>query len=137
MTEPLILIKTIEVPTMKVSLRNDGIIQVQPDQGARIILKHVREEIEAIGLLGGGKKFPILVFSGADNTIETEVMNFVAREGSNPYALAEAYILSSISHKLLANFYLNINRPARPTRAFINEPDALKWLYPFLPAKDN
>ena len=132
MPEEIKLISTLIVPTMQVSLRSDGLIQIMPEPGQRIILENVKLQIEAIGKLGDGKKFPVLVMAGTDNTIDTEVMNFVARPNSNPYALAEAYVISNISHKLLANFYLNINRPDRPTKAFTKEKDAIIWLQKFL-----
>jgi hypothetical protein len=132
MSEEIKMISTLEVPTMQISLRSDGLIQILPEPGSRIVLPNVKLQIAAIGKLGEGKKFPVLVLSGNDNTIDTEVMNFVAQPNSNPFALAEAYVISNISHKLLANFYLKINRPARPTKVFTKEKDAISWLQQFL-----
>jgi hypothetical protein len=133
MSDSIILLETIHVPTMHISLRSDHIIQIVPDDGVQISLENVKLQIAAIGELGRGKKYPVLVYSGAGTHIDTETMNYVATEKSNPFALAEAYLISNISHKLLASFYLKINRPSRPTRAFTNEKEALTWLYSFLP----
>jgi hypothetical protein len=132
MSAEIKLISTLDVPTMQVSLRSDGLIQILPEPGCRIILPNVKLQIAAIGKLGDGKKFPVLILAGGDNSIDTEVMNFVALPSSNPFALAEAYVISNISHKLLANFYLKINRPARPTKVFTKEKDAISWLHQFL-----
>jgi hypothetical protein len=131
MDETIVLLKTIQVPRMEVSLRSDGLVQIKVDSGASITLPDVKAQIAAIGELGGGGKFPILIISGSDTSIQTDVMNFVADEKSNPFSVAEAYLISSISHKLLANFYLNFNKPARPTKVFTKEADALQWLYAF------
>jgi hypothetical protein len=131
MSDQIILLKTIEVPTMQISLRNDGLVQITVDPGTHVNLPNVKAQIQAIGQLNDGKRYPVLVIAGSDTTMQTDVMNYVAKENSNPFAIAEAYLISSISHKLLANFYLNFNKPARPTRVFTKEQDALKWLYPF------
>jgi hypothetical protein len=131
MSNAISILETISVPTMQVSLRSDGIIQIVVDPGTRVILENVKLQIAAIGKIGGGKKYPILIISGKDTSMETDVMSFTAQAGSNPYALAEAYLITSITHKLLANFYLNINKPARPTRTFTAEEEALKWLNTF------
>jgi hypothetical protein len=134
MADTISLIETIAVPTMRISLRSDQIIQIVPDDGIHITLENVKLQIAAVGQLAGGKKYPVLVYSGVGTNIDTETMNYVATEKSNPFALAEAYLISNISHKLLASFYLKINRPFRPTRAFTAEQAAVSWLQSFLPA---
>ena len=128
MPEKVTLLDSIQVPTMKVSLRSDHLIQIEVDDGAVVNLVQVKEQIAAIGKVGGGKKYPVLILAGKDSSLNTEVMDFVAKEGSNPFALAEGYLINSISHKLLANFYLRINKPARPTRVFTVLENALEWL---------
>jgi hypothetical protein len=132
MADNVTILKTIEVPTMSVSLRSDHLVQIVAEPGALITLPNVKAQIEAIGLLGNGKRFPVLILSGTDNSVPTEVMDFVAQKNSNPFAIAEGYLIGSISHKLLANFYLRFNKPARPTRFFTKEKEALQWLYSFL-----
>jgi hypothetical protein len=59
---------------------------------------------------------------------DLEAMNYIASEGSSPYAIAEAYVIASLSQKILAKFYLNFNKPARPTRMFGAIPEAVTWL---------
>jgi len=116
---------------MDVSLRSDHLVQIVVEPGALVTLSNVKAQIEAIGQLNNGQRYPVLIISGKDTTVQTDVMNYVAQKNSNPFALAEGYLLTSISHKLLANFYLKFNHPVRPTRFFTNEQDVVQWLYPF------
>ncbi len=133
MADPVSLLETISVPTMHISMRSDRIIQIVPENGVQITMDNVKLQIAAIGSLGKGKRYPVLVYGGVDTRLDSEVMNYVASEKSNPFALAEAYLITNVTHKLLAGFYLKINKPARPTRVFTKEKEALAWLYSFLP----
>ena len=59
---------------------------------------------------------------------DPEVREWKVSEESDVYKHAEAIVISSFAQKLVANFYLSINRPQRPTRVFTNLKDAEKWL---------
>jgi hypothetical protein len=37
-----------------------------------------------------------------------------------------------MAQKILANFYIKINQPERPTKFFNDKNEAVKWLKPFL-----
>jgi hypothetical protein len=37
-----------------------------------------------------------------------------------------------MAQKILANFYIKINKPERPTKFFNNKDEAINWLKPFL-----
>lgn len=88
---------------------------------------------EACGELTRGAKVPMFI-DGDEQTIPSEsAMRYVSQKNSNPYALAEAYILKSLAQKLIADLYLRFNRPGRPTRMFTKEGEALQWLREFLP----
>jgi hypothetical protein len=52
----------------------------------------------------------------------------VATEEGAPYSMADAIIADNLGFKLIANFYIRVKKPLRPTRLFISEPDAINWL---------
>jgi hypothetical protein len=41
---------------------------------------------------------------------------------------ASALIVNNLAYKIIANFYMKVNKPKRPLKAFGNEEDAIKWL---------
>lgn len=79
----------------------------------------------------GGKKLPVLVLCEPTTNTNVELMNYISRNKNNPYSVADAFVISSISQSILANFYSKINRPERPTKFFTKHEDALDWLKQF------
>lgn len=41
---------------------------------------------------------------------------------------ASALVVSSLAYKIIANFYMKVQKPKRPLKAFGNENDAVAWL---------
>jgi hypothetical protein len=129
--DPIRLLETVHTSTMSASLRSDGLMQLDVNPGVQATLSQIKEAIEAIGKAGGGKSYPLLVLAGKDASVDTESMEFMSKENADPYSIAEAYLVSSISQKLLGNFYLSFNKPFKPTRIFTSLPEAVKWLHMF------
>jgi len=50
----------------------------------------------------------------------------------NKIKKAEAFIVKSLAHRLVAKFHLNFYKPEHKIKVFSNEADALKWLETFL-----
>ena len=115
-----------------VTLRPDGIIHTHFYSGITIDVEHVVKINEVCGELTRGKKVPMLI-DGDQLTIPSEeARTYVADKDSNPYSLAEAFIVRSLPQKLIANFFLRFNKPGRPTRMFTDTEEALKWLKGFV-----
>jgi hypothetical protein len=131
---PLIL-ETIDTNTMSATLRDDGLIQLTVQPNTNTTVADIKEAVEAIAKVGKGQRYPLLIIAGKDATLGTDAMTFMARPDTDPYSIAEAYLISSISQKLLGNFYLSFNKPDKPTRIFTDKADAENWLKGFLEKK--
>lgn len=125
-----LFVKEKHFDVFSVYLRADGFYQVIIKPEKEFTLKNLDEVIIAEREFGGDK-LPVLVACGDLATTNVELLYHLAQEGSNPYSLADGFVLSSLNQKLLANFYIKINRPSRPTKFFKNEEDALTWLSQF------
>ncbi|MBK6984885.1 MAG: hypothetical protein IPH32_09050 [Bacteroidetes bacterium] len=79
-----------------------------------------------------GSKSPILIFGGQYSTTNTETLKYISVNENMPFSKCAAFIVSSISQKLLGNFYLKIYKPQRPTRFFNHKEDAINWLKQYL-----
>jgi len=88
--------------------------------------------VEAMGKLGGGKKYPVLIDAGEFSSIDKETRIFPAAAESNIYTLADAIAYCNLAQKLLADFYLKHNRPVVPTRVFPTKTEAIAWLKTFV-----
>jgi len=62
--------------------------------------------------------------------ITKEARDFMAKEG-NQLVLASAMIVNSPMLKMIANFYIMVNKPQNPTQLFTNRQQAIEWLGQF------
>ena len=124
--------RKIELEKATVAIEND-IIHIHLKSGQEIELSDAVFIVEAMGKLGDGKKYPILIDAGEFSSIDKEARIFSATAESNLYTLADAIAYCNIAQKLLANFYVKYNKPLVPTRVFANKAEAVDWLKTFLP----
>lgn len=124
--------KTIELKKSTVSLSDEGILYIHLKAGCEIELSDAILILEAMGKLGGGKKFPVFIDAGEFTSIDKEVRVFSANAENNIYTLADAIAYYSLAQKLIADFYVTHNKPAVPTKIFSNKEDAVLWLKTFL-----
>ena len=81
----------------------------------------------------GAKKLPVLISCQETTNTNTELMSYISKNENNPYSSADAFVISSTSQSILANFYMKVNKPERPTKFFKKETEALEWLKQFMP----
>ncbi len=75
-----------------------------------------------------GAKLPTLISGGQYSTTNTDTLKYISINENMPYSKCAAFVVSSISQKLLGNFYLKIYKPQRPTRFFNHKNEAILWL---------
>jgi hypothetical protein len=121
-------IRFIETPKARVGLRPDAVMETDVFEGQELNVDDVKEIIAAIGTLAEGEMMPQLIVAGPLSGPDVSAMRFLAIKDSSPFAIAEAYVITSLSQKIIARFYLNFNKPARPTKTFGDESEALTWL---------
>lgn len=90
------------------------------------------EEIVELEKEAGGRRLPVLVICHPSTTTNIDLMQKLSKNKNNPYSAADAFVIHSISQKILANFYLKINKPERPTQFFNNEAAARAWLAQYM-----
>lgn len=59
-----------------------------------------------------------------------EARDYLAKEG-NELVVASAIVVSSPMLKMMANFYVMVNKPQNPSRLFTNTDEAILWLNQF------
>jgi hypothetical protein len=122
------MLPSVSLKKASITLREDGIVQTTIYAEQELSISDVKEVIDQIAVVGGHKMLPQLIVAGHLSGPDLEAMRYIASPGSSPYAIAEAYVIISLSQKILARFYLNFNKPARPTKMFSYEKDAVAWL---------
>ena len=108
------------------------ILKVKIIGNSEIGLADALQNYEATKKLTKEDRFLVLVDGRVPLSVSREARAYSAQARNNEGRIAEAFIVTSTANKLLANFYINVNKPKIPTRCFSNEEDAVQWLEGFL-----
>lgn len=112
-------------------LNNNSFFRVNVLGDTEILEEDVKLIAEKCKVLGEGKILPVLIIIDKYTLPSAEARKYIAQVDSNPYAKAEAYVISDLPQKIVGNFFLKFDKPARPTKIFTKEEDALEWLEQF------
>lgn len=80
----------------------------------------------------GGQKLPVVVMCGEYSSTDIDFIKHLAKNKNDPYSKADAFVLRSIAQRLMANFYIKIVVPERPTKFFNKRADADEWIKQFI-----
>jgi hypothetical protein len=77
-------------------------------------------------------QLPVLVLCKEHSNTNIELLNVIAKNENNPYSKADAFVIKSMAQRILANFYIKIHKPERPTKFFNSKEEAIMWLNQYL-----
>ena len=97
-----------------------------PELGLDIAQEMVKERVK----MASGISYPCLFDLSSIAKVTQEARDYLAKDG-NAYVKASALIVSSPMVKMLANFFVAVNKPVSPTRLFTSKEPAIKWLQQF------
>lgn len=107
----------------------DSIMKIQMKDHEEIDLEQMKIMVAAIQKLSDGKPYCCLAdLRNSSGTTNNEARQYAADQANQPNKIADAIIFNSLAKKLMANFYIQFNKPKSPTRTFNSEESALKWL---------
>lgn len=106
----------------------DGIARTKVKENAEITLEDAIENSVLINHFFVDEKFPLMIDSRGIKSISREARSFFSTNGRETNTVAFAILIDSAVSKVVGNFFLGINKPAVPTKLFLNEKAALKWL---------
>ncbi len=112
-------------------IKHAGLYEVDVFANSEFGIKELRQLIEVQKQMGGDC-LPVLVLCGEYTTSDVSFLKHLSKNGNDPYSSADAFVIQSIAQKLVANFYIKIVGPERPTKFFTSKEDALKWLNQFM-----
>jgi len=125
-------LKQIVLTHSKVLFREDGIVEVVFGDYELITEENCKELCKVYRQEFHNKKSPILHVLGKYMNVTKEAREFGASPEGLEFSLAEAFVFTSLPHRIIANFYLNINKPNVPTKFFKTKTEAEVWLKTFL-----
>lgn len=81
------------------------------------------------------KSYPVLADIRNVKGFTKEARDLLAKKG-NDLVDAAAVLVNSPVERMIVNFYINVSKPAKPTRMFTDEKRALIWLKRFVEKND-
>lgn len=123
---------TIEIEEATITERADGIVYVHFKEGTEITVELQGKMLDIYSEICSEKKKPFLFSASEYVSIGKEARdNSIVLEALYP-GLASAVVAPSIAYKLIANFYLLVNKPKSPYKVFSDEDSAVEWLSTFI-----
>ena len=105
----------------------NGILKAVLADYDEITLEDVKEQRKIAHELTGGKPHVVLAITGRRTSATKEAREYSSKNTPEG-RIAEAILIKSLPVRLMGKFYININKPAVPTKMFDTEAEALVWL---------
>lgn len=115
-----------------VSLRSDGIIQIDMKSNNTLQLVDAKQMVTAFAEVGGGKKYPLLFIAGDFALASPDARKYASGIEANQYTLASVFVVKNSIQKIMGNAYITFNKPITPTKIMTSQEAAITWLKTFL-----
>ncbi|MBA2611992.1 MAG: hypothetical protein H0U95_08480 [Bacteroidetes bacterium] len=111
----------------KMELKFEDVVYIHTVEDAEIEIPQINELNEHLRSLVEDKPCYLIVFPGIGSSSSQEARKYAAKQkGKN--VIAEAIVINNLAIRLLANFYMKVNRPEQKIKLFSNEVSALAWI---------
>ncbi len=98
-------------------------------QDITVDVEEIKEMISYVQEFMGETKHMALIDFGASVGSTTEGRKVYAESRYLlEHRMADAFLVKSLSMRLIANFFIRVTKPKIPTRLFTSEAEAIKWL---------
>src|SRR3954468_15314200 len=112
------IVETIELRTSIISLREDGIVQMETKEADDFLLQDAKDCAEIIKRFAAHNKVRVLSIINSYITMDKDVREFWASEVLENYIVCEAFVIENVSMKMITKFYILFNKPRRPSQLF-------------------
>jgi hypothetical protein len=126
--EELHIIKELDYSDVNLKLKSNDIVYVLFKDYCTLDIDLQMRLLDYYRDITGGKLMRF-IFLAADNvTITKEARDNAILIEDQSMVGASALVVSSLAYRIIANFYMKVQKPKRPLKAFGNENDAVAWL---------
>lgn len=130
--------KEITTPTVRMRLLSCGIVHYTYLPNSEVDEReHQLNHESLIKLVGTDKKYPLLIDADAFINVTPEARKLVRQLESTVPISARAMIITSLGQRILASFYIKVQKPIVPTKIFDNYEEGIQWLQENHPLRRN
>jgi hypothetical protein len=108
---------------------DEHVVEIKFENGFEGELEDAKLIVQRIGefCINKAPVFLLAIYA-EDNIFSKEARNYVASKEVNTVVKAEALVINGMALRIMGNFYLKVNKPARPSKLFNDRELALAWL---------
>lgn len=121
-------IKEINTNTVRLRLLLSGVVHYTYLPNSEVDVSEHQLNHVALVEITGNKKMPLLIDADEVINLTPDARKLVRELEEIVPVTKRAIVIKTLSHRLLANFYIAFNKPIVPTKVFNNYDDALNWL---------
>ena len=116
----------IETPTAEMYLDDDNIFITKFNDNVLLKVEEIEEIITHYKEINESKPKLCLAIAGSHTSVTSEAREYAESFGAP--AIAEAYVVSSLTQRFLVNLYMHVRNNHHPVDVFSDINDAKKWL---------
>lgn len=126
--EEIYTVRELDFPEVNLQLKSNDIVYVFFKDNCVLDIELQMQLLNHYTEITGGKLMHFVFMAGDSVIITKEARdNAIVIEDISMVG-ASAIIVNNLAYKIIANFYMKVNKPKRPLKAFENLADAVKWL---------
>ncbi len=122
--------KSVTTSVGELTLKRHDLVVVNLYENAVIEIDQVNELYNCLNDFMQLKPYLMLVIPGNGTTYSMEAQKYAARLEDKD-VLAQAIVVDNLAQRLLANFYIKVNRPGRNVKVFSSLVVGMAWLDEF------
>ena len=107
---------------------DNGVVRTRVKPGAEIDLEQAKENTDAVNTFYEGIKFPLLVDTREIRSITRDARQHFTTNDRESSINSLALLIKSPVSKVIANFFMSVNKPNVPAKIFNSEEKAVDWL---------
>lgn len=128
---------TIETSVAFISLIEDDVLRIELKPNCHLDLEEFEENMAAYKKLMRTDRAYLLTIASPGASMSIEARNKFATRERSAFKIAEAFVIRSLAHKLLADFVMKVQKPSHNLKFFRTEEEARKWLLGVRQAQSN
>jgi hypothetical protein len=122
------VVDTIETPEVIVRLRGDGIVHATFKKDAVFDIAMQLKMLEINTKITGGKKSYFIYDAEENVTITKEARDNATKIEHLAPVKGSVVVANNLAYRIIANFYIQFNKPATPFKVVRSLEEGLKWL---------
>ena len=120
----------IDIGHTQISKRDDGVVLIEGSNRVYTAFD-IKEIHQAIRKINNNEKVLLLIKADQYTSLDQGARQYLSSPESGLQSIAEAYVIRSLSQRLLLNFLIKVNGTPVPSKFFTSIFEAENWLNSF------